>query len=93
MSCSCNSMAAKMDRNGPEWVRENVDLLTEESANNARQLGYNVGTLEKIGITLLILAHCRISEGKRPTILQRVAMNRAEKYFRSCAVKRPTQSP
>ena len=87
MLCDCNSTASKMDRNGPDWVRKNIDLLTGECSQNAEKLGHNIGTMQKIGIKLCILAHCRIAEGKSPTLIQRIAMNRAEHYFASKACR------
>lgn len=79
--CDCNSTRSKMDRNGSEWCRANVDLLTEEVATNAAKLGHEVTTTAKVGISLMLLASCRMSERKKPSLIQRFAIVRANKQI------------
>lgn len=38
-TCSCNAVAAKMDAEGPQWCRENMDWICEQVRLNAEKRG------------------------------------------------------
>lgn len=43
MTCGgCQSLAAEMDRMGPEWCLENIDDLSKRVQANAKENGVNV---------------------------------------------------
>jgi len=64
-----------------EQCRERIAYFTERVATSATKKGHQVGTLEKIGISLLLAASWREEEGRKPTWYQRLAIGKAAKFF------------
>ena len=53
--CSrCQSLAAEMDRNGPQWVRQNFDHVVSRTVSNAQNLGHNMGPIRRSGVRMMV---------------------------------------
>jgi len=50
----CKSLAAEMDQNGSEWVRQNFGYVVDRTTSNAQNLGHNMGPLRKAGVRMIV---------------------------------------
>lgn len=60
--CSCKSLAARMDSNGPQWVRENIEYVLDEMRDNAAKLGV---LFVRLAAKWLVLSCCREVESEQ----------------------------
>jgi len=50
----CKSLAAEMDLNGSEWVRQNFNYVVQRTTSNAQALGHTMGPVRKAGVRMII---------------------------------------
>ncbi len=50
----CKALAAQMDANGSQWVRNNFDSIAARTISNAENLGHRMGPVRRTGVRLLI---------------------------------------
>lgn len=84
MACNqCDSLAREMDRKGPKWCLENLGYIVDKIQENAKKRGLAIeGKLNRYGLKQIVIRSIRISQGKRPTILNSVAMAVAKRKLR-----------
>ena len=57
----CKALAAQMDANGPQWVRNNFNHVVSRTVNNAEQLGHRMGPIRRTGVRSLVRRSIRRS--------------------------------
>ena len=50
----CKALAAQMDANGPQWVRNNFDHIANQTISNAENLGHRMGPVRRVGVRTLL---------------------------------------
>ena len=50
----CKALAAQMDANGPQWVRNNFDQIAAQTISNAEKLGNRMGPVRRTGVRVLL---------------------------------------
>ena len=57
----CKSLAAEMDRGGPQWVMDNFNCVTSRTISNAENLGHRMGPIRRIGVRAIVRTAVRRS--------------------------------
>ena len=57
----CKALAAQMDANGPQWVRNNFNHVVSRTVSNAEQLGHRMGPIRRTGVRTLVRRSIRRS--------------------------------
>ena len=50
----CKALAAQMDANGPQWVRNNFGQIAAQTISNAEKLGNRMGPVRRTGVRVLL---------------------------------------
>ena len=50
----CKALAAEMDANGPDWVRQNFEYVVSRTISNAQALGHRMGPVRRAGVRSLV---------------------------------------
>ena len=57
----CKALANEMDRNGPQWVLNNFNHVTQRTISNAENLGHRMGPIRRVGVRQIVRASVRRS--------------------------------
>lgn len=57
----CQALADEMDRNGPQWVLNNFNHVTQRTISNAENLGHRMGPIRRVGVRQIVRASVRRS--------------------------------
>ena len=57
----CKALANEMDQNGPQWVMNNFNYVSQRTISNAENLGHRMGPVRRVGVRQIVRASVRRS--------------------------------